>query len=338
MGEKAMLVVADTNYLQRDELAQFLSNGAEFGVVLIPEVYREALSEARVDQAREAFSILAKFPEQVYWSKRMDVLFEQRPSSQLDIIDMPGTHGLREGLKNLPTITDAVWHEAIKYSSEQSEKLLTEFIAHSADLEVAFKSERSKWRGKDRRALNDTSLRISDQQTARIVDFAFSFASLGRKNAVKGDELSERMREFSFRLGACYAAWLIGRVAQGAVKCDAREARNDQIDNVVCAYATYFSGYLTFDFKRPIYTFQEARSIIASVEHAICRSNGFANLPAIALPGGELPRERPIVDEPSHVSWLLCFANSLRGRTAVDLHAAGERGKDAILKANKGAG
>jgi hypothetical protein len=124
---------------------------------------------------------------------------------------------------------------------------------------------RSGWSKQDLRVLHQGGT-ISDAATTRCVGAAFELARellAHRNEPIAASAPDETLIDvLAFRFALCHIAWSVERMREGLSReLKQHVARNDMVDKIVCAYATYFAHFYCMD-QRPRQTFSDARQLI----------------------------------------------------------------------------
>jgi hypothetical protein len=255
--------IVDTNFLKEPDLYTALSAGAH--VVMTDRVLHEALRAKTAAQAREEFRILATFPEQVLFAKPLGEILGTRIFYQRQLIDRAATAGFQQTLQNIDRGSDQTWQEIADAALQRAREELAMFEKGHVDIVPSLQSMRAAWSKEDLRVLHSGGT-ISAAATWRCLTAAFALARalLAHRNdptaaRAPAETLLDRM---VFRFAVCHVAWSVERMREGLTKeLKQPVARNDMVDRIVCAYATYFGDFYSLD-QRPGQMHSDARQLI----------------------------------------------------------------------------
>ena len=270
MSARPTRTVVDSNYLQREELRNYLAASTGNYVVLCDYAAMEAYKGDTLVSIMQSMSVLRHFPWQVIVLKdtgAICLLTERTSAPEQRMIDESQTKGFAEfslGL-NLAERGHRRALEALLDHGRKASARMDELLANAArtaksipDLKTYTDNELRMWR---------KGSEISDGLFDKIGNnVLWLTAETFRLFKVpKLPKYQEVLDTYLFRAALCFHVWNL-ELASGPPMTNTVRVRNDMIDSNFAAYATFFDGLLSAD--------KRANSIYANAMKILIRLRG----------------------------------------------------------------
>ena len=252
-----MRKVVDSNFLQSDELRDYLSKSAGNYVVLTDYAAMEAYKGDTLDTIYRSMEILADYPKQVIVLKGTQVACGLRGRSaglQRRLIDERQMKEFGEYCQHL---------HAAKHGNVYLQKQLLDFgreatahmdrmLADAQNAPSAFDEIAKTYTDNELRLLRNSSA-FTEQMIDKLIRNVLLLAAYmfrDHPRTTKRPDVAELPNMFIFRSALCaYLLSLQWISVGGAKKVKPDRIRNDMVDVNFAAYATYFDGLLSADNK-----------------------------------------------------------------------------------------
>ena len=256
MSEKIRKIV-DSNYLQSDELENYLSESKQHHVVLSDYVAMDAYKGNTLKSITRSMSILQKYPKQVIILKdtlKVCGLKGKRSRLQQRMIDANQTRSFNEFCKDLDkaTIGNELFREHISKLGEVANSHMDRILSDASKLEPRLLEVEKSFSEEDIQSIRKGqpfTEELCEKFVANILWFsAFLLRDHPKvKNRPKASELRNLL---IFRWAICIELLILDWISDGSQSgIKPKNWRNDLVDTVHAAYATFFDGLLTSDKK-----------------------------------------------------------------------------------------
>lgn len=248
-----MKVIIDTNRLQSEELWGFLKMSPSNRALLPDYVLMEAFKPGQPAGARDAFSILRQFPDQVLALKGTGAVSSLNPDAVVmaDAMICPDeTAAIPEFLRQLERAgaggsMDAAIAERAGWANTQMDMMLAGY----ADMAPAMEEFLAPFTLQELRIIRQAKHEFTPEMSAKFFDLFVSMARtiFAARPEIPEPSLEMRQEHYVYRHCLCVAGYMMSKVRQGARNWKATVARNDAIDMMLATYATYFDGVMSAD-------------------------------------------------------------------------------------------
>jgi hypothetical protein len=276
--------VVDSNFLQNDELREYLNASTANRVVVAPFVAMEAYKGDTLKSIYNSMRILCKYPRQVVILKGASVVCGLQGTADADelrgqLIDVGQTYGFPDYCRHLRSAErgdTTIQKQLLAYGRAATEQMERMLIG-ATDIQTAIRGFAKEYTAAELKILRkgeDVTGPMMDKLVKTVMQLsAVLFAT--HPNVTNIPSADELPNTYIFRAALCMLvlAWQWIAVG-GAGKVQRLERiRNDTVDVYLAAYATYFHGLLTHDQKlKQIYV--EANFLLKLIVAARRRNDG----------------------------------------------------------------
>ena len=243
-------MVADSNYLARPQLAEFLAASSLHFVVLTEFASIEAYKGDTLRSIFPSMAVLQQFPKQVIVLKGSQLtspLVDSVSNPQLRLIDSDQTAGFPGFCQALTgPISDHVKRDLLskgRLASTHMDRMVrdAEGLARSLPEVLSIYDEGELRTLRKQEGLEPLLARKVMQQVMVLSAVMLKSAQIHRVPSF--DELLDTL---VFRESLCIYIWAL-RTLQGTSPTNPARIRNDMVDSSFAAYATFFDGLLSAD-------------------------------------------------------------------------------------------
>lgn len=255
-GAEPLRVVIDTNRLQSEELAAFLSSSAANRAVITDWVMIEAYKGDTLNSIYKSMSVLSDFPHQVVVLKNAGMCMKVRPGPQMAnrLIWREHTVTFAGFISELDRARagDRLIEDGVLWRGRKATERMEELLEHATDITDRFQEMARSLTQEDIKAIRGVGAVPPDLLTR--IRYISGQVGAGFREAI-GDEAPELkgkrvLDTFLFRVGTAMTCWFIDWVRTGSqVATRTAKLRNDYADAVISTYGTYFNGVMTKDKK-----------------------------------------------------------------------------------------
>lgn len=262
-------LVADTNYLTRKELREFLAASRLHYVVLTEFA---AIESYKGDTLRSIFpnmAVLAEYSRQVIVLKGAELtqsLIDRVSNPQLRLIDPAQTAGFPRFAEALRNPNPRIRRELLKkgaYASAHMERMIGDASSLARvlpDVLSIYNQTEQRFLRKQTSLPNELARKVMQQI---MVLAATRLRSARVRRAPSFDELLDTL---IFRESVCTYIWSL-RTMQGTYPTNPLKIRNSVVDCSFAAYATFFDGLLTAE-PMPMDVYRTAMHWLMSIRNA----------------------------------------------------------------------
>lgn len=270
---RVMRKVVDSNYLQDSHLETYLAADANNFVVLIDYVAMEAYKTQSVRSVVNNMSILSRYPRQVVVLKSTLIVCGLKSNKKGFVKRIVNASSTRDFGKFCTDLNRAMqgdrrFVDSILDHGKEAKSHLDKMLNDLSDMPTVISHLESDLTSEEIRRLrhgeplNDEMLKrflLAVRQLALTM-----FADHPRVNVLP--KFNDVSNSFIFRTALCTYLQAIHWVSEGgAVGSKPERHRNDAVDSIFAAYATYFDGFLSND-KKAYALYQNAKYVLESID------------------------------------------------------------------------
>ena len=251
-----MKIVVDSNKLQSEALRMFLSNSTSNYAVLTDYTAMEAYKGDTLASIYKSMSILRDFPTKVIVLKSTRLVSGLRGRSaglQRRLIDNAQTDNFPSYVQQLYQAQRgdiSIQKLLLDHGREATRHLDRMLVSNTTGTAI---DDIAKLYSKEERRTIRLGETYSDDLIDKIVRNIFQIARLAfsnHPNVRKIPVYAELPNTFIFRVSLCIYLLALDWGAKGGVRnANQKTLRNDFVDMLFAAYATYFDGLMTADAK-----------------------------------------------------------------------------------------
>jgi hypothetical protein len=265
-------MVVDSNYLQNDNLAAYLSRSTSHFVVLSDYLHMEAFKGETLQSAFKSMRILSKYPRQVLVLK---------PTARLASLSGRGNGLQRRLIDSAQTSDFPHWCRELARAERGDPQLEARMIALGKDADAHLNKVQSDMQKYFTPALEAESTRrfsaeelqilrkregLTEGIVSKLVDGIFELAFFhfdNNKTLQKCPPQHEWHNTYSFRGAICEYLLALYWMSQGGAKgAKPQKLRNDVVDLHFVVCATYFDGLLSED-KKALGLYRDATFVLS---------------------------------------------------------------------------
>lgn len=248
-----MKLVVDSNCIQSNELRSFLQKSVKNKAVLPDFTAMEAYKGDTLSKIFKSMEIVSEYPSQVLilkGSAKISALSGRLKGLQRRLIDEKQTQEFPEYTKALVLGKNGnprIQQQLLSYGNS-AQSHLDKMLQEAEEMKPTFDAL-TKLYTKEERAI----IRVCNQYTSEMIkklgETLIEISSTIFKNSPlihKAPTYQELANTFYFRVALCNYLMIIRRGALGGSSgARADKIRNDMVDMMIVAYATYFDGILS---------------------------------------------------------------------------------------------
>jgi hypothetical protein len=252
-----MRKVVDSNFLQNEELRAYLARSDGNQVVLTDYAAMEAYKGDTLVSIFKSMAIVSDYPRQVIvlkGTKTIGGLSGRSTGLQRRLIDEKQTQQFRNYCRMLKKAKqgDRKIQECLLNLGRDATTHMDRLIADATKMASNFETLAKTFTQADLRALR-IGARPSDAMLDRVPKDIMRIAAFMFRDHPQVNRLpqwTEAPNTFIFRAALCMYLWALRWISVGGAKgAKAETVRNDMVDLLFAAYATFFDGLLTSDKK-----------------------------------------------------------------------------------------
>jgi hypothetical protein len=252
-----MQKVVDSNFLQREQLRQFLAASPRNKAVLTDYVAFEAHKGDTLQSIYKSMEILCEFPRQIVILKGTGVargLSGRAAGLQRRLVDQAQTHHFPEYCRDLQAAKAgdlAIQQEILKHGRVATAQM-ARVQADVGSMSDVF-SDMAKAFTNDEISVLRRTAPFTEPILDKMIKNVMMLAAIFMKNhprVYRIPNARELPNTFLFRFSLCGYLLLLDWISQGSQPIiKSEKLRNDLVDTNFAAFATYFDGLLSQDKK-----------------------------------------------------------------------------------------
>ncbi len=264
-----MKMIVDSNYLQSEELRDYLNLSKDNYVILTDYVAMEAYKGDTPVTIFESMKILAGYPNQIIILKDTQTicgLDPKRENLQDHLIDHDQTENFAEFCQNLVKVrkgAPALLQEVIEHGNAANLHM-NKMLSDTENLLKAISLIKKEYSRDELRMLRSGIMgtdAISKKLCRHVLEL-YVMLSRAHPQVSILPESKDMANSFLFRYSLCSYLLAINLVISGRSKPE--KIRNDMVDVILATYATFFDGFLSND-RAANKLYQDTRDIVDTV-------------------------------------------------------------------------